>query len=69
MTGEEIRLLAREIAAELHRIQNRQLDSDFNRTLPIEEITKIWRSRNEDRRKRKNGVEAQTEAMGQPGRG
>lgn len=58
MTTEEIRLLAREIAAELNRLQNRQFDSDFDRTLPIDEITKLWRSRNDERRKRKGNVEA-----------
>ena len=70
MTGDEIRLLAKEIAAELHRLQNRQMDSDFDRTLPSEEITKSWRSRNDERRKRKGNVEAaQVKALGQPWRG
>ena len=58
MSNEQIRLLTREIAAELHRLQNRQLDADYDRTLPIEEITKLWRSRNDERRKRKCNVEA-----------
>lgn len=58
MTTEEIRLLAREIAAELHRLQNRQLDSDFNRTLPINDILKQWRSDDERERRAGKGMEA-----------
>ena len=58
MSNEEIRTLAREIAAELNRLQNRQLDSDFNRTLPIDDILKQWRSEDERERRAGKGVEA-----------
>ncbi len=58
MTGDEIRLLAREIAAELNRLQNRQLDSDYQRTLPIDDILKQWRSDDERERRAGKGMEA-----------
>ena len=58
MTGDEIRLLAREIAAELNRLQSRQLDADYQRTLPIDDILKQWRSDDERDRKAGKGVEA-----------
>lgn len=58
MTGDEIRLLAKEIAAELHRLQNRQLDADFQRTLPIEDILKQWRSEDERERRERETLEA-----------
>lgn len=58
MINEQIRLLAREIAAELYRLQNRQLDADFQRTLPIEDILKQWRSEDERERRERKGMEA-----------
>ena len=57
MSNEQIRLLAREIAAELHRLQNRQLDADFQRTLPIEDILKQWRSEDERERRERETLE------------
>ena len=65
MSNEQIRLLEREIAAELHRLQNRQLDADYDRTLPIEDILKQWRSEDERERREMETLEtAQTEALG-----
>ena len=58
MTGDEIRLLAKEIAAELNRLQSRQLDADYQRTLPIDDILKQWRSDDERERRERKGVEA-----------
>ena len=58
MTTEEIRLLAREIAAELYRLQNRQLDADYQRTLPIDDILKQWRSDDERERRERETLEA-----------
>ena len=58
MSNDEIRILAREIAAELNRLQNRQLDSDYQRTLPIDDILKQWRSEDERERRAGKGVEA-----------
>ena len=58
MSNDEIRILAREIAAELNRLQNRQLDSDYQRTLPIDDILKQWRSEDERERRERKGMEA-----------
>ena len=58
MSNDEIRTLAREISAELNRLQNRQLDSDYQRTLPIDDILKQWRPDDERDRKAGKGVEA-----------
>jgi len=36
-TNDQIRLLAKEIAKELHRLQQQQLDSDYMATIPVED--------------------------------